>query len=191
MRYYGFIIAVIFFMIGLTSGLSAQTIAIKNNVVHDATATPNLGVEVGLGKRLSLDFYGGYHPWELSQKRSFKHWIIQPELRYWLFERFDGHFAGVHAQYMEYDIYGLNNIWGFEKENGYDGDLWGVGISYGYHWYLSPRWNIEFTLGGGFNKFEYQKYLKIEENLKEDIGRFSRNYYGITKLGISVVFILK
>ena len=33
----------------------AQEIGIKTNLVHWATASPNLGVEIGLGKQTTLD----------------------------------------------------------------------------------------------------------------------------------------
>ena len=46
---------------------------------------------------LSLDISGNYNPWTLPDDKSIKHWLVQPELRYWLHERFNGHFLGVHA----------------------------------------------------------------------------------------------
>ncbi len=34
----------------------------------------------------------------------FKHWLVHPEFRYWLCERFNGHFFGVHLLGGEYNI---------------------------------------------------------------------------------------
>ena len=37
---------------GLTSGISAQKVALKSNLLYDAALSPNLGIEVGLARRL-------------------------------------------------------------------------------------------------------------------------------------------
>lgn len=183
---------VFLFLIILSSGsIFAQNVAIKNNLLYDITATPNMGIEIGLNKRLSLDLSGGYHPWSLGDDKSLKHWLVQPELRYWFSERFDEHYLGLHAQYMDYDFYGFNLPWGMKKEERYEGTSLGAGLSYGYHLYLTPRWNIEFTIGGGFNRFEYTKYELNQQGDQIEAGLFKRYYYGFTKLGISIVYIIK
>ena len=79
----------------------AQKWAVKSNLLYDATATINLGVEAALGPRVTLDISGNYNPWEFGDAR-WKHWLIQPEVRYWLCESFNGHFFGLHAHYAEY-----------------------------------------------------------------------------------------
>lgn len=98
--------------------------AIKTNALYWATSTPNLGFEVALAKKLTLDVSGNYNPWKFSKDRQIKHWLVQPELRYWLCERFNGSFFGLHGHYADVnmsnlDIFGLGNY-------RYDGkiDLW-------------------------------------------------------------------
>ena len=61
--------------------------AIKTNALYWATSTPNLGFEVGLAKKITLDVSGNYNPWKFGNDRQIKHWLVQPELRYWLCER--------------------------------------------------------------------------------------------------------
>lgn len=56
-------------------------------------ATPNLGVELGLGRATTLDISGNYNPFEKNDGKMFKHWLVQPEFRYWLCERFNGTFS--------------------------------------------------------------------------------------------------
>lgn len=155
------------------------------------TATPNIGMELGISKHFSIDLSGGYQPWTFKENKSLKHLAVQPELRYWFFERFQEHFIGIHAQYMDYDFSGFNLPWGMDKEFAYNGNAIGAGLSYGYHLYLAPRWNVEFTIGGGYNRFEYTKYVLTEQNEKIDAGKFKRDYYGFTKLGISIVYLIK
>ena len=80
----------------------AQKVAVKTNLLYGAgTLTPNLGVEFGLGKRTTLDISGGYNPWNrqgtATDNKKWVHNIVQPEFRYWLCQRFNGHFFGVHG----------------------------------------------------------------------------------------------
>ena len=50
----------------LVSYSRAQDIAIKTNLLYGGyTYTPNLSLEIGLGKRSTLDLGGGYNPWNL------------------------------------------------------------------------------------------------------------------------------
>ena len=84
----------------------SQVVAVKTNTLYDATTTLNLGVEVACNKHLSLDISGNYNPWTFSDDKSIKHWLVQSELRYWLHERFNGHFFGVHVLYADYKVAG-------------------------------------------------------------------------------------
>ena len=43
--------------------------AIKTNALYWATSTPNLGFEVALAKKLTLDVSGNYNPWKFSKDR--------------------------------------------------------------------------------------------------------------------------
>lgn len=83
-----------------------EKVAVKTNLLYWATTTPNAGFEFGLGKKTTLDISGGYNPWTLNsdKNRKVKHFLVKPEFRYWLCERFQGHFFGVHAGYGEYNI---------------------------------------------------------------------------------------
>ncbi|MBQ4540780.1 MAG: DUF3575 domain-containing protein, partial [Alistipes sp.] len=44
----------------------AQVVGIKTNFAHWATASPNLGVEIGLGKQFTLDVSAGFNPFTFS-----------------------------------------------------------------------------------------------------------------------------
>lgn len=171
-------------------GVKAQVVAVKTNVLYDATATVNLGVEVAFNKHWSLDISGNYNGWDIVSDKSWKHWMIQPEGRYWLHEKFNGHFFGVHGIYMDYDISNSNFLSVMKKDYAYDGNGYGGGVSYGYQLYLSPHWNIEFSAGVGFIHFEYDKsaYPTTEDGSS---AKYRNNYFGPTKLGVSITYIIK
>lgn len=176
-------------LISLCIGLSAkaQQVAVKSNILYDATATLNLGVEYAFNKHWSLDISGNYNGWDIVNDKSWKHWMVQPEGRYWLHEKFNGHYFGVHAVYMDYDIAGGNFMSVMKKKYAYDGNAYGGGVSYGYQLYLSPRWNIEFSAGVGFLHFEYDKWVNPDGTAY----KYRNNYFGPTKLGVSIVYIIK
>ena len=65
----------------------AQKVTLKSNLLYDATATMNLGLEFGLARKWTLDVPVNYNPWQPDNGRRLRHWGIQPEIRYWFCER--------------------------------------------------------------------------------------------------------
>ena len=62
------------------TGSNAQSIAVKSNLLYDATSTLNMGVELGLSRQWTLDVPLNYNPWKPGNGRRLRHWGIQPEL---------------------------------------------------------------------------------------------------------------
>ncbi len=181
---------------------TAQSIAVKTNLLYDASATVNVGLEVALGRRTTLDISGNYNAWntdsELNEKM--RHALIQPEFRYYLCERMSGHFFGVHAHMLQYNISGdhwLPNIFKNAStfrsnslaDSRYQGEGYGAGLTYGYDWVIAPRFNIEFSVGAGYVFFDYERYGKSECSPCLEWG--DEHYFGLTKLGVSLVYIIK
>ncbi len=183
---------ILLFAAVLFSGtLCAQQVALKNNLVYDATLTPNLALELGTGMKTTLELGVGYNPFEFNDGKQWKHWLVQPEFRYWFCERFNGTFLGVHALGGEYSFAKTN--WPFAvfddlKDYRYEGWYAGGGVSVGYQWILSKRWSVEATVGLGYARVYYEKY-RCEgcATLLED---GHKNYFGPTKAGVSFVFFL-
>ena len=93
----------------LCTEVHCQKVAIKSNLLYDVTATVNAGIEVGLAPKWTFDLSANYNGWTFSHERKWKHWLLQPEGRYWFCDRFAGHFVGVHALGGQYNIGNLNN----------------------------------------------------------------------------------
>ncbi|MFI3281531.1 MAG: DUF3575 domain-containing protein [Rikenellaceae bacterium] len=197
MRYY---LTLLFAL--MVCSLSAQNIAIKTNLLYDATATVNLGAEIGLGKRTTLDISGNYNAWDTNTdlNEKMRHLLIQPEFRYYFCERMSGHFIGAHAHLLQYNICGdhwLPNIFDSasslssieEEKSRYQGEGYGAGAVYGYSWVIAPRFNIEFAVGAGYIYFDYERYgpTKCDPCLEQT----DKHYWGLTKLGVSLVYIIK
>ena len=178
----------IFFSLGVVSEAIAQEVGFKTNVLYDATATINLGVEVKLGTKTTLELPVNYNPWGAKKDKKLKHFLVQPEIRHWTCQAFTGHFFGIHAHYAVYNIAGKTPFT-YMKNHRVEGWLTGVGLSYGYHWILSDRWAVEATLGVGYAYVNYDSYgIGCCEPLK-DSG--VKHYFGPTKAGVSFIFMIK
>lgn len=167
-----------------------QKFAVKTNALYWATATPNLGVEFGVGERVTIGLEGGYNPFTFSDYRKWKHYLIEPEVRYWLCERFNGHFFGLHTGFVEYNVAKLPLLYSKQSRHlRYEGWLTGVGVSYGYQWILGGRWNLEAELGVGYIHTNYKRF--IPGDCGEYQGRYTKNYFAPTKLAVSIVYLIK
>ena len=87
---------------------AGDDVALKTNLLYDAGLNPNLGIEFGLAPKWSLDISGQVNAWTISDKR-WRHWLVQPEARYWLCERFQGHFFGIHALGGQFNVGNVND----------------------------------------------------------------------------------
>lgn len=168
-------------------GVFAQQVGVKTNILYDATTTLNVGFEVGMARKWTLELPVNYNPWTFSNNRKWKHWLIQPEARYWFCEKFNGHFMGIHAHIAGYNISDLP-LFGMENYR-YQGTLYGAGVSYGYQWILNAHWSIEATLGVGYAYIDRSKYpcTKCSDKINDAV----HHYVGPTKAGISLIYIIK
>lgn len=173
---------------------SAQEWALKSNLLYDATTTINLGFETALAEKWTFDLSGNWNPFQFEDNMKWKHWLIQPEFRYWTCRKFGGHFFAAHllgGQYNFGNIDGLPNFLGSDlsqlADHRYEGWYAGAGVGYGYAWMLGKHWNLEAEIGIGaaytnFEKYECPKCGKL-------VGTDDHIYYGLTKLAINLVYL--
>ncbi len=175
--------------------MKAQDFALKSNLLYDATATINIGAEVGLSPRWTLDVSGNFNGWTMSHERRWKHWMLQPEARYWFCQRFGGHFLGMEAHGGQFNVGGLNNSIHFLgthvsrlSDERFQGWFVGGGVTYGYAWMLGRHWNLEAEIGLGYSYTRYDTYQCAGCGKKTEEDRH-HNYYGPTKAALSLVYI--
>lgn len=180
----------------------AQEVALKTNLLYDATTTPNVGVEVGLGGKSSLNIVYGLNPWKFSSathgSRFAKHWLVMPEYRWWPCSRLNGHFFGVHAlggqlnvANVDFPVPGVfikaTDFSKLVKDSRCQGWYFGGGLTYGYQFALSRHWNIEAEIGVGCARIWYDRYPCGDCGTR--IAKDHSNYLGLTKLGLSIMYI--
>lgn len=179
----------------LSPRLQAQNAAVKSNLLSDAVLSPNLGLEVGLAPKWTLDLTGQVNGWTLSHDRRWKHWAVQPEVRHWLCDRFGGHFFGAHLHGGQYNIGGIDgrvSLLGTDarklRDSRYQGWFVGGGIAYGYAWVLGRHWNLEAEIGFGYSYTRFDKYpcAKCGTRLATDQ---PHHYVGPTKAAVDLVYL--
>ena len=187
------ILCLSFFVLFASVRISAQDVAVKTNLLYDATLTANAGIEFGLAPHWSIDLSGNYRAWTIEE-RKWKHWMAQPEARYWFCEHFMGHFLGVHLLGGEYNFGNVNaniNMLGTDlrrlKDHRYQGWYVGAGVAYGYAFILGQHWNLELELGVGY---AYTKYDKFEcKDCGKRVDNGDHHYIGPTKAAINLVYL--
>lgn len=191
MRYLRRIFLTFIFCSLLSAHTQAQkTIAVKTNIPHWATATPNLGVEVAFRHKMTFELSGGYNPFEFENGKQWKHWIVWPEARYWLRETFNGHSIGLHGVFAGFDVGGLDlpvKQLSALKDRRVKGNINGAGLSYGYAWIIGNSLLLEVSAGAGYGRLEYDVLTKGNNGYKIDEGR--KHYIGPTKGAISLVYL--
>lgn len=174
-------------------GMKAQEVAVKSNLLYDALANVNAGLEFGLAPRWSLDISADYNGWKVNDHK-WKHWFLQPEARYWFCDRFAKSFLAFHAIGGQFNFGNLKNGINFLgtdlsqlTDYRYQGWAVGAGIGYGYDVILGKHWNLEFEIAIGYIFAKYDKYRCQECGRKIDDG--NHNYFGPTKAAINLVYI--
>lgn len=174
----------------------SNSVALKTNLLYDATATVNLGLEFSLARKWSLDVSGNYNSWSFSEGKRWKHWMAQPELRYWFCSNMGGHFVALHALGGQYNVGKVNldflrflgnNFLEF-KDYRHQGWFGGGGIGYGYSWLLSEHWNIEAEIAAGYvyTKYDLFECAGCGKKVKTDL---KHNYFGPTKAAVNLIYV--
>ena len=142
--------------------LYSQVVGIKTNVVMDALKIINLGAEVGLSKKLTLDLYANYNPWKYKDQKMMKMLAISagtPLLVLRQVQRslsWDAHLHGGVYQAAAIDM--PWGIWPELEDHRFKGHFYGLGISYGYQWILGKHWNLEGNIGVGYARVKYKQF---------------------------------
>ena len=163
------------------SSSSGRYLGVKTNLAAWVGTILNVAADVQVSKHVSVELPLLWCPWYVSNKHAIKTFTLQPEARYWLSKPGEGHFFGVHAH-----VGWFNVKWNRDRYQDTDRPLLGAGISYGYLLPFNEHWAGEFTLGAGYANMRYDTYYNIDNGARIDTR--TKNYWGITRIGLSVVY---
>jgi hypothetical protein len=170
--------------------ISAQSLALKTNALYLGTATFNLGIEGRLGRRSSIALNGAYNPFTFADNAKWKHFLIQPEFRYWFCESFTALFLSLDAALLRFNVGGVSLPYAREMDKyRYDGIAYMGGLSYGYSSVLGKRLNLELMLGFNVGRAFYDRYQCpiCGDILDED----AEDNFLSPKLSLSLIYMLK
>lgn len=167
------------FLLLCTATGRAQFYSLGTNIPALGTATLNAEVSMTLDRKWSLHLPVYYNPFVFKNNKKLQNFTVLPGIRYWLLESYVNGFIGVNAIASKYHF-----TW---KDYRYQGQSFGAGISAGYAYLLSPRWNLELEGGIGLVWADYTKY-RCEECGKK-VGDETRWYALPNKVAISLVYL--
>ena len=174
-----------------------QVVAVKTTALLWATGSLNAEPEVKVGQRSTLALALSWNPFTMNGAEDvnlkWKHFMVQPEYRYWFCNAFNGHFIGIHPGYAHYNIGAVgwrNDTFGQFSQSRYQGDVVSVGVGYGFHWILSPHISIEAEAGVGVACTWYDRYCHwVCGQFYEHVD--ARWFFTPTKLSVSFVYVIR
>jgi len=163
--------------------------AVRTNLLYDAFLTPTLGVEWRVSRNIGIKVDGSYGYWGDEHGKVQKIWLVSPEVRWYMLEskRF---YLGLGANVGEYNIYKSMIGSMFPKDTGYQGKLYGGGLTVGYQLPLSKSFAVDFNLGLGYTHFEYDSFNVINETRVYKERDKAKNFWGPTQAGISLIWTI-
>lgn len=163
--------------------------AVRTNVLYDAVLLPTLGVEWRVSPDWGVKLDGSLAWWGGKSDKVQKMWLLNPEVRRYLLRdrRF---YVGASGSYGSYNIYKypLGSL--FSKDTGYQGTMWSAGVTVGYQLCLSRTFSVDFNLGLGYIRSEYDSYGMTDGVRVYKATDQSKNFWGPTQAGISLVWTI-
>ena len=188
-----FKLIIIVSLLTLTIGtINAQRVAISNNLLYDATLTPNLGLDFRVDSLWTIGVDAGLNAWDINKEtnKKWRHLLIAPNVRRWLGD------VPFHKDYIEgnliYSQFNVGNtkmlgLYSGVKNRRLQGDLFALGGKYGYSWILARDWRIEAEAGVAVGYAWFKEYEC--PTCGTYIGEGCRVFL-LPQLGINVVLII-
>jgi len=152
-------------------------------------------VEFTLSPKWTLELGGSLSAWDTWGGGSLRHAILQPEVRYWVCDRFSRHFFALHAIGGICDVGGVNfpsvNLTdgmnsSSMKDYRYKGWAAGAGLGWGYDFVLGTHWNLETEIAIGYAFLNYDRRTLDGDVLEKEV---KRHYVGPTKIALNLVYV--
>lgn len=183
-------ITLVSLLLFITQLVSAQQLTLSNNLLYDATLTPNLRMGLRLSPQWSMGVTAGFRPWPADDEvsRKWKHLLLSPDVRYWTDSVGVHHFFGFNLIYSHYNVADVKfpfGLWKSVRNERRQGDLGALGAYYGYSWPLGRYWNVEVYLGAALGYTWFNRYKCGHCGMK--LGK-DRKLFVMPQAGLSLVY---
>ena len=174
-----------------------QGMSLRTNLLWDAVAEPNIGLEFPVGKHVSLGLNAGIKTWprwlfwdndNVQNTRHWRNYAVVPEVRYYFDQVYDGFFVGGDAVYTHFNVGNVTfpfHMYPEVENHRVHGSFWGGGLFAGYSWWLGQYIRIEAEAGVAAGLAAYDKYdcahcgTKVAEVRKPAV---------VPKLGVNIAW---
>lgn len=155
-------------------------LSLRVNLLRWATLTPDLGIEWRI-RNVGILVNGSYTSWSWNDKdRRYALWEVAPEVRLYLGKEKRGYVGAMYkAGQFNYKF----------SETGKQGDIMGGGITGGYMLQLNKALALDFNLGVGYIRADYDKYVVID-GVRVRRGNESNNWWGPVSAGVTLTWTL-
>ncbi|MEE3465386.1 MAG: DUF3575 domain-containing protein [Candidatus Cryptobacteroides sp.] len=171
--------------------------SLRTNLLWDAAAEPNIGLEFPVGKHVSLGLNAGIKTWprwlfwdndNVQNTRHWRNYAVVPEVRYYFDQVYDGFFVGGDAIYTHFNVGNVTfpfHMYPEVENHRVQGSFWGGGIFAGYSWWLGQYIRIEAEAGVAAGLAAYDKFdcahcgTKVAEVRKPAV---------VPKLGVNIAW---
>ena len=146
-----YILSLIALSLFFTTQIEAQT-RIKTNALFWAVLAPNVSVETKIADNWTFegDIFGAY--WKsFIKEKPFKWAELLAGVRYYPKKEFKGFYFGPFAAGDAFIISKYN----YSRDKVQHGYGVAVGLTIGYQWKISKRWNMDCYIGGGWHHAWY------------------------------------
>lgn len=156
-------------------------LALRANLLHWATLTPDLGIEWRINSSWSIVANGSWTSWSWNDKdRRYALWKVMPEVRYYIGKQKTWYVGAMFkAGKFNYKL----------SETGKQGDLMGGGITGGYQLKLNKALSMDFNLGLGYLNANYEKY-KVIDGVRVRQDKESKGWWGPVSAGVTLVWTI-
>ncbi len=170
-------------------------LALRSNMLFDALAVPDLGVEFNLGRGWTVGGDAFYAWWGRTDSRRIWRWqggelYTKKYLGHRSRALHSGWYIGLYGQILRYDVKLATTgyLSGGSATSFFDHPTVGGGLMVGYTLRLSSRFALDFALGAGYLTGRYQKYHRTD-GINVWQSTMTRHYFGPTKAEIALVWI--
>ena len=167
-------------------------VALRTNLLYDATLTPNLGMDVRVDSAWTVGLLVGINAWDIDKEKNkkWRHVLFSFRARKYRDSLFH---KGYYEADLIYSHYNVGNtkipfgLYSAVKDRRLQGDLIALGGKYGYSWILSRTWRIEAEAGVAVGYAWFKEYDC--DHCGTYYGKGDRIFL-LPQLGINVVYII-
>ena len=163
-----------------------RRLTLKTNVLGLSLLLANAAAEIGITEHLTFHlpiYYSAVN--YFTQTVKFRTLAAQPELRYYI-PKVSGLFAGAHFSVASFN-FAVGGDYRIQDRGG-NTPMLGGGLSIGYRMQFrdAPRLGMEFSIGAGAYRFDYDRF--VNEPNGPYVDTVNKTYIGIDNLSVSVTY---